>query len=65
MERVTINEASVARTDTDRQRVLDEIARAVDRCLREAIAAYGKDGALEKMRQSEGRYNVQDQDRKG
>ena len=56
MERVTINEASVARTDTDRQRVLDEIARAVDRCLREAIAAYGKDGALEKMRQSAEKY---------
>lgn len=65
MERVTINESAVARTDTDRQRVLDDIARAVDRCLREAVAAYGKDGALEKMRQSEGRYNVQDQDRKG
>ena len=58
MERVTINEASVARTDTDRQRVLDDIARAVDRCLREAIAAYGKDGALEKMRQSAERMNL-------
>lgn len=56
MERVTINESAVARTDTDRQRVLDDIARAVDRCLREAIAAYGKDGALEKMRQSAGKY---------
>lgn len=56
MERVTINESAVARTDTDRQRVLDDIARAVDRCLREAIAAYGKDGALEKMRQSAEKY---------
>lgn len=58
MERVTINEASVARTDTDRQRVLDEIARAVDRCLREAVAAYGKDGALEKLRQSAERMRL-------
>lgn len=56
MERVTINESAVARTDTDRQRVLDDIARAVDRCLREAIAAYGKDGALERMRRSADRY---------
>ncbi len=52
MERVTINESAVARTDTDRQRVLDDIARAVDRCLREAVASYGKDGALERLRQS-------------
>lgn len=56
MERVTINESAVARTNTDRQRVLDDIARAVDRCLREAISAYGKDGALEKMRQSAEKY---------
>lgn len=56
MERVTINESAVARTDTDRQRVLDDIARAVDRCLREAVAAYGKDGAMEKMRQSAEKY---------
>lgn len=58
MERVTINESAVARTDTDRQRVLDEIARAVDRCLREAVAAYGKDGALERMRQSAERMSL-------
>ena len=56
MERVTINESAVARTNTDRQRVLDDIARAVDRCLREAIAAYGKDGALEKVRHSAEKY---------
>ena len=56
MDRVTINESAIARTDTDRQRVLDDIARAVDRCLREAVAAYGKDGALEKMRQSAEKY---------
>ena len=56
MERVTINESAVARTETDRQRVLDEIARAVDRCLREAVATYGKDGALERIRRSAGKY---------
>lgn len=56
MERVTIKESAIARTDADRQRVLDEIARAVDRCLREAVAAYGKDGALERLRQSAEKY---------
>lgn len=56
MERVTINESAVARTETDRQRVLDDIARAVDRCLREAVATYGKDGALERIRRSAEKY---------
>lgn len=53
MERVTINESAVARTEAARQKVLDEIARAVDRCLREAVATFGMPCVLERLRKEE------------